>query len=290
MQIDVRNLTYIYNEKSKDFAVKAVDDVSLSIGEGIFGVIGHTGSGKSTFIQHLNGLIKVQKNRGKITVGEFDLTDKKCNFKKLRAKVGMVFQYPEYQLFAETVRDDVAFALKNFYPDLSEEEKEQRIKTAIETVGLNYEKVKDRSPFELSGGNKRRVAIAGVIVASPEVLVLDEPVAGLDPKGKNEFMSLIKELRKNVVKTVVIVSHDMNLIAEYCDGAAVFSHGKIYKTGTPEEVFDDAGDVLGLGLELPLVIKLKNALKDKGVDIKCGVSEESFINAAADIFGGGKTK
>lgn len=288
MQIDVRNLTYIYSEKSKDFAVKALDDVSLFIEEGIFGVIGHTGSGKSTFIQHINGLIKLQKNRGKITVGEFDLSDKKCNFKNLRAKVGMVFQYPEYQLFAETVKDDVAFALKNFYPDIKEDEKEERVKTALEMVGLNYNAVKDKSPFEMSGGQKRRVAIAGVIVASPEVLILDEPVAGLDPKGKNEFMSLIHYLREKVVKTVVIVSHDMNLIAEHCDKAAIFSHGKIYAKGTPEEVYKDAGDVVGLGLELPLVIRLKNALAEKGVNLNCGVTEQSFINAASKIFGGGK--
>lgn len=288
MQIDVRDLTYIYSEKSKDFAVKALDDVSLFIEEGIFGVIGHTGSGKSTFIQHINGLIKLQKNRGKITVGEFDLSDKKCNFKNLRAKVGMVFQYPEYQLFAETVKDDVAFALKNFYPDIKEEEKEEQVKSALEMVGLNYQQVKDKSPFEFSGGQKRRVAIAGVIVAKPEVLILDEPVAGLDPKGKNEFMSLIHYLREKVVKTVVIVSHDMNLIAEHCDRAAVFSHGKIYAKGTPEEVFKDAGDVVGLGLELPLVIRLKNALIEKGVNLDCGVKEQSFINAATKIFGGGK--
>lgn len=289
MQIEARNLTYVYSEKSKDLAVKALDDVSLVINEGIFGVIGHTGSGKSTFIQHLNGLLKVQKNRGKITVGEFDLTDKKCDFKKLRAKVGMVFQYPEYQLFAETVKEDVAFALKNFYPNLTEEEKEKKVKEAIEITGLRYDEVKDRSPFEFSGGQKRRIAIAGVIVAKPEVLVLDEPVAGLDPKGKNDFMSLILKLREKVVKTVIIVSHDMNLVAEYCDAAAVFSHGKIYSVGKPWEIYKDAGDVVGLGLDLPLVIKLKNALKEKGVDLDCGVDEKSFIDAVAARFCGGES-
>lgn len=266
-------------------AVKAVDDVSLLIKEGIFGVIGHTGSGKSTFIQHLNGLIKIQKNRGKITVGEFDLTDKKCKFKELRARVGMVFQYPEYQLFAETVKEDVEFALKNFCKDLSEEEKEKRVRAAIEITGLNYEKVKNKSPFELSGGQKRRVAIAGVIVSKPEVLVLDEPVAGLDPKGKKEFLALVHDLKEKVVKTVVIVSHDMNLIAENCDEAAIFSHGKVYSVGTPEHIFKDANDLVGLGLELPLVVKLKNALKEKGVDLDCGVDEDSFVEAVAQKFG-----
>ena len=284
MQIDVKHLTYVYSEKSKDMAVKAIDDVSLAIGEGIFGVIGHTGSGKSTFIQHINGLLKVQKNRGKITVGEFDLTDKKCDFKKLRSKVGMVFQYPEYQLFAETIKEDVAFALKNFCKGISEEEKEKRVKKAIETVGIDYEKCKDKSPFEVSGGQKRRVAIAGVIVAEPEILVLDEPVAGLDPKGKKEFLELIRTLVKTVVKTVVIVSHDMNLIAENCDRAAIFSHGKIYAVGTPEQVFNDAGDVIGLGLELPLVLKLKNALKEKGVKLASGVSEKEFVDEIASKF------
>lgn len=288
MQIDVRNLTYIYSEKSKDMAVKAVDDVSLFIKEGIFGVIGHTGSGKSTFIQHLNGLLKVQKNRGKITVGEFDLTDKKCDFKALRAKVGMVFQYPEYQLFAETVKEDVAFALKNFCKDLSEEEKEQRVRAALEITGLNYDKYKDKSPFELSGGQKRRVAIAGVIVSKPEVLVLDEPVAGLDPKGKKEFLDLVHALKEKVVKTVVIVSHDMNLIAENCDEAAIFSHGKVYSVGTPEQIFKEAGDVVGLGLELPLVVELKNALKERGVDLNCGADEKSFVDAVAEKFGTSK--
>ena len=195
MQIDVKNLTFNYGQNSKATSSVALDNISLTINEGeFFGIIGHTGSGKSTFVQHLNGLIKLNKNSGEIKIGEFDLGDKNCDFKALRSKLGMVFQYPEYQLFAETVFEDVAFGIKNFMPTVTEEEKEKMVRSALETVGLNYERVKDMSPFELSGGQKRRVAIAGVIVTKPEVLVLDEPVAGLDPVGKRDFIALLKKL------------------------------------------------------------------------------------------------
>ncbi|MBP5466384.1 MAG: ATP-binding cassette domain-containing protein, partial [Clostridia bacterium] len=202
MQVKTENLTYTYDKSSKTLAVAALKGVTLTVNEGeFFGIVGHTGSGKSTFIQHINGLIKLQKDSGKLSVGEFDLADKKCDYKTLRSKVGMVFQYPEYQLFAETVKDDVAFGIKNFYPSATEKEVEDMVKTAIELVGLTYNVVKDKSPFELSGGQKRRVAIAGVIASKPEVLVLDEPCAGLDPKGKTEFLKLINDLHKTVVKT-----------------------------------------------------------------------------------------
>ena len=215
MQIVAEKLSHVYSPKSK-FAVAALKDVSLTIDEGeFFGIIGHTGSGKSTFVQHLNGLIKADKGSGKLRVGEFDLLDKKCDFKKLRAKIGMVFQYPEYQLFADTVEADVAFGLRNFFPGLKEEEVKFRVKEALETVGLDYEEVKEKSPFDLSGGQKRRAAIAGVIVTKPEILVLDEPVAGLDPKGKKEFFALLHALHASFVRTVVIVSHDMDNVAEH---------------------------------------------------------------------------
>ena len=266
MQIKVENLTYVYSEKSADLAIKALDDVSLLINEGdFFGVIGKTGSGKSTFIQHLNGLIKIGKNKGKIVIGEYDLTQKDCDFKGLRSKLGMVFQYPEYQLFAETVFEDVAFGLRNFYSDLSEEEIKEKVKSALETVGLDYEKYKERSPFELSGGQKRRVAIAGVIVTRPEVLVLDEPLAGLDPKGKRELTDLLKTLHKSFVKTVVIVSHDMDFVAENCNQLAVFSDGKIVKTGSAREVFSSEQEIEELGLEMPLTAYLTQELLTKNV-------------------------
>ena len=193
MQIIAKNLSFTYGKQTKAVSVKALNNVNLTIEEGdFFGIIGHTGSGKSTFVQHLNGLIRVNGKEGELRVGEFDLADKKCDLKTLRSKVGMVFQYPEYQLFAETVFEDVAFGLKSFNKDISQSEIELRVAEAITTVGLNYQRIKDKSPFELSGGQKRRVAIAGVIVSRPEVLVLDEPAAGLDPVGKREFLNLLK--------------------------------------------------------------------------------------------------
>ncbi len=284
MRIESKNLSYVYSEKSKDLAVHAIKNVSITVEEGdFFGIIGQTGSGKSTFVQHLNGLIKVQKNRGEITVGEFNLTDKKCDFKNLRAKVGMVFQYPEYQLFAETVEDDVAFGLKNFFPDLTDEQKRQRIATALDLVGLDYNKIKDKSPFELSGGQKRRVAIAGVIVTRPEVLVLDEPVAGLDPQGKKEFIELLHRLHKSFVKTIIIVSHDMNLVSENCTKLAVFSDGEIIASGTPKEVFSHSELLLEKGLDLPLTATLTSAL---GEQFDNDFSVENFINTVAEKLGG----
>lgn len=287
MQVKIENLSYSYG--SKKLKVKAVNDITLEINEGeFFGVVGHTGSGKSTLIQHLNGLIKVQKDSGKVMVGEYDLTDKKCDFKGLRAKVGMVFQYPEYQLFAETVYEDVKFGLKNFYPNLSEEEMEERIKSAIQTVGLDYEKIKEKSPFELSGGQKRRVAIAGVIVSRPEVLVLDEPVAGLDPTGKREFVSLLHSLHSDFVKTIIIVSHDMNLIAENCDRVAVLNKGNLVKVGTPKEVFMDKSKVEEWGLELPSTAYLSEKLREKGVEIDSDLTIKGFIDGYIKAKGGEK--
>ena len=287
MQIEAKELSYVYSEKSKALAVHALKKVSLTIAEGEFlGIIGQTGSGKSTFIQHLNGLIRVEKDKGSLLVGDFDLTDKKCNLKALRAKVGMVFQYPEYQLFAETVREDVAFALKNFYPELKAEEVEERVRKAVETVGLDYEKIKDKSPFELSGGQKRRVAIAGVIVARPEVLVLDEPVAGLDPKGKEEFIDLLHRLHGSLVKTIIIVSHDMNTVAEHCSKVAVFSHGEIIKVGAPKEIFSDTERMLEEGLLLPATAQVTRALKEGGIDCPNDFTIDGFVNAVAEKFGG----
>lgn len=279
MRIVTENLTYTYGEKSKGLEVKALSGVSVNIEDGEFyGIIGKTGSGKTTFVQHLNGLIKVQKNAGRVIVGEFDLADKKCDFRALRAKVGMVFQYPEYQLFAETVKEDVAFGIKNFFPDLGEKETEERVKTALNLVGLDYDRYKDKSPFELSGGQKRRAAIAGVIVTRPEVLVLDEPAAGLDPVGKREFIALLKKLHGEFVKTVVIVSHDMNLVAENCSRAAVFSHGKIIAEGTPKEIFSDENAVKE-GLELPVTAYLIKELSARGYKIN---AEDLTVNGFAD--------
>ena len=278
MQIRIENLSYAYG--SKNLKVKALDNLSLTINEGeFFGIIGQTGSGKSTFVQHLNGLVKAQDEKTKILVGDYNLTDKKCNFKELRSKVGMVFQYPEYQLFAETVYEDVAFGLRNFFPNLTKEEEEEKIKSAINLVGLDYEKVKEKSPFELSGGQKRRVAIAGVIVSRPEVLVLDEPVAGLDPKGKREFVALLKELHKTFVKTIIIVSHDMNLVSENCSSVAVFKKGKILKIGAPKEIFNDQALLEDCGLELCTTAYLTSQLKKFGVTVDSDLTVDGFISA-----------
>ncbi len=286
MRITTKDLSYSYSEKSKDLAVQALKKVSLTVEEGDFlGIIGQTGSGKTTFVQHLNGLIKLQKNKGEITVGEFNLSDKKCDFKALRAKVGMVFQYPEYQLFAETVEADVAFGLKNFFPNLTEQEKKAKVATALDLVGLDYEKIKDKSPFELSGGQKRRVAIAGVIVSRPEVLVLDEPVAGLDPKGKNEFIELLHKLHNSVVKTIIIVSHDMDLVAENCNQVAVFSGGEILFKGTPKEVFSNSKELRDMGLDLPLTASLTQTL---GKGFENDFTLDGFISAVAQRLGGAR--
>lgn len=278
MRIEVENLSYAYGE-SKALLNTALDNVSLTIEEGeFFGIIGQTGSGKSTFVQHLNGLIKAGKNVGKLTVGEFDLCDKKCDYKELRSRVGMIFQYPEHQLFAETVKEDVAFGLKNFMPDLKEDQIEQMVKDALETVGLNYQKIKDKSPFDLSGGQKRRVAIAGVIVTKPEVLVLDEPVAGLDPQGKREFMALLKNLHKSFVKTIVLVSHDMDLVAENCTRAAVFSHGKIIAQGSPKQIFADRSMLEQIGLELPVTAYLTEELNKAGIKVDSDLTVNGFVD------------
>ncbi len=286
MRIVAEHLSYVYNARSP-FATKALDDVSLTIEEGeFFGIIGHTGSGKSTFVQHLNGLLRLPsslKRRKKkdgvvLTVGEFDLTSKKTDFRALRRHVGMVFQYPENQLFAETVFEDVAFGYKNFADKKPErDEVERAVREAITAVGLDYGAVKDMSPFDLSGGQKRRVAIAGVIVTSPEILVLDEPAAGLDPLGKREVMALLHKLKESKCKTVIVVSHDMDEIAENCTNVAVFSDGKVKDVLPPAELFKRTEELFSLGLDVPLTAKLTLALKQRGVEIDCDYTMEDFV-------------
>lgn len=291
MRIIAKGLTYTYNPKSP-FASQALKGVDIVIGEGeFFGIIGHTGSGKSTFVQHLNALIKL--TGGFLKVGEYDLSEKKCNFLELRSKVGMVFQYPEYQLFAETVEKDVMFGLKNFRKDMSEEDKRKAVREALETVGLDYEDVKDRSPFELSGGQKRRAAIAGVIVTKPEVLILDEPAAGLDPLGKREIMELLHAIHGGWCKTIVVVSHDMDEIAENCTRAAVFSDGKVVMEGTPAEIFRRSDELIGLGLDIPVTAKCARILKERGIEIDTDFTCDDFISKVLELYarsGGGVSK
>lgn len=302
--IEIKDLSYTYSKKSP-FASKALNGINLLIEEGeFFGVIGHTGSGKSTLVQHLNALIKLptaekkfRKKRTKkgcpppvypaISVGQFDLSSKKCDFKSLRASVGMVFQYPEYQLFAESVFADVAFGLKNFNKKLSAEEVESAVKSSLEIVGLNYEEVKDKSPFDLSGGQKRRVAIAGVIVTKPSVLILDEPAAGLDPKGKNEIMELLHKLHREWCKTVIIVSHDMDEVADNCTKACVISEGKVFACGTPAQIFSRADELEALGLDIPLTAKIERGLAEKGIIIKSNLTAEDFAVKVCEVYTGG---
>lgn len=302
--IDISDLSFTYSKKSP-FATNALNGVNLHIDEGeFFGIIGHTGSGKSTLIQHLNALIrlpqtlkhyrkpKVKKGQSApvvaaISVGQFDLTSKKCDFKALRASVGMVFQYPEYQMFAETVFADVAFGLKNFNKKITAEETEQAVKSSLEMVGLNYEEVKDKSPFDLSGGQKRRVAIAGVIVTKPHILILDEPAAGLDPKGKNEIMELLHKIHSQWCKTVIIVSHDMDEVAENCTKAAVISEGKVFACENPALLFKRADELTALGLDIPLTAKIARELAKSGIIIDSDCTVNGFSEKVAEVFGGG---
>ena len=231
--IEIKNLTYIYSKKTP-YEKKALDSVNLEIEEGSFvGIVGATGSGKSTLIQHLNGLIKIQdKKKAQIIVNGMSCADKKT-LRKLRFEVGMVFQYPEYQLFADTVAKDVAFGPKNM--KLEKEEIDERVKKAMDVVGLDYATFADRSPFDLSGGEKRRAAIAGVIAMQPKILILDEPVAGLDPVGREEILALVKKLQKEVSPTVIMVSHNMDDIAVIADRIVALKDGKIVADGTPKD-------------------------------------------------------
>lgn len=302
MRIVAEHLSFTYNADTL-FATAALKDVSLTVEEGeFFGIIGHTGSGKSTFVQHLNGLIRVpssmkryKKKKPKkgqplppqtvLRVGEYDLTDKKTNFRELRRHVGMVFQYPEYQLFAETVKDDVAFGLKNFAEKKpTDAEITEAVRAALEVVGLDYNVVASKSPFELSGGQKRRVAIAGVIVTRPEVLVLDEPAAGLDPVGKREIMELLHKLHREWCKTVVVVSHDMDEISENCTRAAVFAEGSVKYVLPPHELFRKRDELRALGLDIPLTARLLEKLERAGVNVDCDFTVEDFIAKIAALW------
>lgn len=288
MQIISKELIYSYEKHTKS-KEHALNGVNLTIDSGdFFGIIGHTGSGKSTFIQHLNALISAQS--GELTVGDFQLVTKdkkqkkalKKQYKSLRKMVGIVFQYPEYQLFAETVFEDVAFGLKNFQPQLTAEEVSNRVHQALEMVGLNYDEIKDKSPFDLSGGQKRRVAIAGVIVSEPDILVLDEPVAGLDPQGKLELWNILHTLNDGGKRTIIIVSHDMDDVLEQCNRIAVFSKGKVIFNGETAKFFTDNCLVEKSGLELPVTVYLYDKLKAFGVDLQSNFHADDFAEKLSE--------
>lgn len=268
MPVEIKNLTHVYM-KDTVFQHKALNDVSFTIEDGEFiGLIGHTGSGKSTLIQHLNALLK--PSSGNIIIDGVDITAKGVSLKKIRQTVGLVFQYPEHQLFEETVFKDVAFGPLNL--GLSKEEIERRVKEALTLVGLDYDKLKDVSPFELSGGQKRRVAIAGVLAMKPKVLILDEPTAGLDPKGRDEILGEIKRLHELQKITVVLVSHSMEDIAKLVDRIIVMSKGKVVLTDTPRNVFMQTDMLKSIGLDVPQVTHLVNELNKKGLGLKDCIS------------------
>lgn len=272
MPIKIEHLSYVYNPKTA-FASRALEDINLAVEKGDFlGIIGHTGSGKSTLVTHLNALTRIQT--GAIFVDEIDLRPKKIDFKKLRSRVGMVFQYPEYQLFDETVYKDVAFGPKNL--GLGAEEIAERVREAIGLVGLNYETVKDRSPFELSGGQMRRVALAGVIAMRPEVLVLDEPTAGLDPRGKTEIMDLCKRLHTNC-PIIIMISHNMDEVAKYCNRVAVMSDGKLYGVFAPRELFAQTELLRSLHIEPPSVAAIAETLNARGFTVDASIIDEDEL-------------
>lgn len=263
MSIQVENLKHVYSE-GMPFESVALDDVSFEINDGEFvGIIGHTGSGKSTLVQHFNGLLKPKS--GAIIISGVDITNPAASMKDIRKKIGLVFQYPEYQLFEETVKQDVAFGPLNL--GLDKEEVEIRIKEAIELVGLDYEEVAERSPFDLSGGQKRRVAIAGVIAMKPEVLILDEPTAGLDPKAHKELFEVIKKIHREQSSILILVSHNMQDIANLADKILVMEKGRLAMSGSPREVFARRDELTAIGLSVPPIAELLYQLRDKGFEI-----------------------
>ncbi|MCL2461892.1 MAG: energy-coupling factor transporter ATPase [Defluviitaleaceae bacterium] len=265
MPIEIKDLTFIYSQGTA-FEKKAVDNINLTVADGEFlGLIGHTGSGKSTLIQHMNALLK--PTSGHILLNGVDIHSDKSLLKSVRQRVGLVFQYPEHQLFEMTVRDDVAFGPKNM--GLTKDEVSARAEAALQTVGLAREDW-DKSPFELSGGQKRRAAIAGVLAMRPEVLILDEPTAGLDPRGRDEILGQIREMHDELGISVVLVSHSMEDVARLATRAVVMYEGKIAFSGTPAEVFGRTDELEAIGLAAPRITYLMKTLKSRGWDAPDG--------------------
>lgn len=282
MSIVIEHLNYVYMQGGP-YETKALDDVSLTIHDGEFvGLIGHTGSGKSTLVQHLNGLIL--PTSGQITVDGMDLADKNTDKRAIRRRVGLVFQYPENQLFEETVAKDIAFGPKNL--GLDEAEIDRRVRTAMRRVALNYDKLSQRSVFELSGGQMRRVAIAGVLAMEPQTLVLDEPCAGLDPKGREEILGLISDLHRESGATIVMVSHSMDDVAALAERVIVMNHGKVTMDGTPREVFSRGEELRAIGLDVPQAVELAQKLREKGFDVPEGIYKIEEVRAAVEAIVG----
>lgn len=283
MSIKVENLSYKYMIGTP-FEKTALDNVTLEIKDGEFiGLIGHTGSGKSTLIQQLNGLLK--PTSGKIYVDDCCLTDKAADLKEVRQKIGLVFQYPEHQLFEETVFKDIAFGPSNL--GLSDAEVQSRAERALNIVGMDFERYRDVSPFDLSGGQKRRVAIAGVLAMEPKVLILDEPTAGLDPKGRDEILGKIKELHRKYKITIILVSHSMEDVARLADRLIVMHRGKNIMSGAPREIFLRAPELEKIGLGVPQVTFLLRELKRRGFNVREDIiTVEEARNELIKLFGG----
>lgn len=260
--LKTEGLTYVYSQGSP-FEKTAVDNVDLEIERGEFvGVIGHTGSGKSTLIQHFNGLLR--PTSGRVLLDGKDIWEDKKNIREVRFRVGLVFQYPEYQLFEETVYKDIAFGPKNM--GLSNEEIDRRVLSTALTVGLSAEQL-DRSPFELSGGQRRRAAIAGVLAMEPRVLILDEPTAGLDPKGRDKILSQIKDYHRRTGCTILLVSHSMEDVAKFATKILVMNEAKVFCYDTPQNVFSRSREIADMGLTVPQITRVFDLMKEKGLNI-----------------------
>ena len=282
MSIVIEHLNYVYMTGGP-YETKALSDVNLTIHDGEFiGLIGHTGSGKSTLVQHLNGLI--MPTSGRVLVDGMDLADKGTDRRAVRQRVGLVFQYPENQLFEETVEKDIAFGPKNL--GLGEEEIARRVKDAMRRVALDYDALHERSVFELSGGQMRRVAIAGVLAMEPQVLVLDEPCAGLDPRGREEILGLIRELHRESGATIVMVSHSMDDVASLAERVIVMNHGEVVMDGAPRDVFSCGEELRGMGLDVPQAVQLAAKLRGRGFDIPEGIYRIEEIKAEIEKIAG----
>ncbi len=263
MRLEVQHLTHAYSEGSALQTV-ALNDVSFSVSEGEFiGIVGHTGSGKSTLVQHLNGLLK--PTSGRVLIDGQDLNGENVDRRALRQRIGLVFQYPEYQLFEETVVKDIAFGPKN--QGLSPEEIDERVRYAMDVVHLKYDEIGPKSPFELSGGQMRRVAIAGVIAMKPDVLILDEPTAGLDPKGRDRILTMLELLHTRQNTTIIMVSHSMDDMARLASRLLVMAEGALVRDGSPREVFSHVEEMERIGLGVPEAAKLCQALRQEGYDL-----------------------
>ena len=284
MPVEARELTHTYNADSP-FESTALDKVSFTIHDGEFiGIIGHTGSGKSTLIQHLNGLLK--PTGGTVIVNGMDLTAKGTNMKEVRRTIGLVFQYPEYQLFEETGEKDIAFGPKNL--GLDEKKIATRVRDAMRLVDLDYAQFANKSPFELSGGQKRRVAIAGVLAMEPDILILDEPTAGLDPYGRDYILGLVENWHK-LGRTILMVSHSMDDVARFADRIFVMNHGRLEMQGTPDEVFAEEERLRSMGLDVPAVTTLAGELSRRGFDLPRHIhTMDEMERALVGLLGGEK--